>query len=118
MVVSRIVSSLEKAFVNDRPEKFIKLERLSALKGERVSFQLLCHDDPELDDKIHAFIVHKVEIFGELSKYARLRLVKNVPVPKPVSIEYDEHYLKTEPDFFPRFLFLCPMVTGSMQVIG
>ena len=111
MVVSRIVSSLEKVFVTDRPEKFVSLERISALKGERISFQLACHDDPALDDKIHAFILHKVEIFGTLSKYARLRLVKNVPVPKPVSIEYDEHYLKTEPGIFPELLI--PMPEGN-----
>ncbi len=104
MIVSKIVSSLEKAFINDRPEKFTALESISALKGERVSFQLLCYDDPELDDKPHVFITHKVEIFGALAKYARMRTVKYVPVVKPVSIEHDENYLSTSPGLYPDIL--------------
>lgn len=110
MIVSKIVSSLEKAFINDTPDKFETLERISALKGERVSFQLLCYDDPSLDEKKHVFITHKVEVTGELSKYSRLREVKYVPVVKPVSIEHDENYISTKPGLYPDIL--SPMTRG------
>ena len=41
MIKTKIVSSLEKAFFDEDIDKFEALEELSALKGERVSIQLL-----------------------------------------------------------------------------
>ena len=37
MIKARITSSLEKVFIDDRIEKYEVLERISALRGERVS---------------------------------------------------------------------------------
>ncbi len=41
MIRTRIVSSLEKFFLEDRIDRFAPLERISALRRERLSFQLL-----------------------------------------------------------------------------
>ena len=46
---TRIVSSLEKALITDRPEQHQVLERQSVLIGEKLDFQLLILDeDPEI----------------------------------------------------------------------
>lgn len=46
---TRIVSSLEKALITDRPEQHPVLERQSVLIGEKLDFQLLILDeDPEI----------------------------------------------------------------------
>jgi hypothetical protein len=111
MIQSKIISSLEKVFINDTPDKFKALEKISALKGERVSFQLICYDNPVLDEKPHVYIMHKVTLSGALSKYAKLRRVWQVPVTKPVSLEHDEHYISCEPGLYPDVL--APFTNGA-----
>ena len=41
MFQSRFVSSLEKCFQNSVPTEFTELSRISALRGERLSFQYI-----------------------------------------------------------------------------
>ena len=81
------------------------------MKGERVSIQLICYDNPALDEKRHVYIIHKVELSGALSKYAKLRRVWQVPVTKPVSLEHDEHYISSEPGLYPDILL--PLGKGN-----
>ena len=39
MLEARIISSLEKVFIDQKIDDFAELKRISALKGERFSFQ-------------------------------------------------------------------------------
>lgn len=46
-IITRIVSSLEKALADTRPENYPALEKQSALLGETLDFQLLVLDNDE-----------------------------------------------------------------------
>ena len=106
MFKTRIVSSLEKAFLDEKIEKFERLERLSALKGERISVQLLY--TYELDEEKVELAYCTPTLSGPLAKYATLRNVVSVPVVKPVRGAYDEEfdggYLRTTPGLYPDLL--------------
>ena len=41
MIKTRIVSSVEKCFLDEKVESFERLEKISMLKNERLSFQFL-----------------------------------------------------------------------------
>ena len=107
MIKTRLTSSLEKAFYDMPIERFPTLSRLSVLRGERVSFQLLttvCYENKAPDGSAHVRLTPTVK--GELSELVTLRQVKNVPVELPVSVDFgfDEHYLRTEPGMYPDIL--------------
>ena len=82
MFKTKIVSSLEKAFLDESIDKFESLERISALRGERISFQLLY--TYELDEERIELALCTPIISGPLAKYATVRNVTSVPVVKPV----------------------------------
>ena len=107
MFRTKIVSSLEKAFLEESIDKHERLERISALRGERVSFQLLYTYELDGEEIFQRLCALKLE--GALSKYATVRLVREVPVTKPVPWGYfdegcDGGYLRTTPGLYPDLL--------------
>ena len=104
MVKTKLVSSLEKAFVEDSLDKFESLGRISALRGERVSFQLLYTYDTS-DGTMPQIYQAYIYLDGSLSKYATVRNVENVPVIRAVNPGMtDDNYLKTTPGLYPDLL--------------
>ena len=51
MLKTKIISSMEKVFVDQKVEDFLALSYISALKGERLSLQLICSDDNDSPDR-------------------------------------------------------------------
>ncbi len=110
MIKTKIVSSLEKALYSDNLENFEAVKKISALKGERVSVQLL-HKyffTPEQYDWWNKRTVSAtVTTEGELAKYATLRDVCNVGIDRP-SLEYapadDGNYITKSPALLPDVL--------------
>ena len=106
MFKTKIVSSLEKAFLDEKIDKFERLEKISALRGEKVSIQLLY--TYELDEEKIELAFCEPKLSGPLAKYATLRNVVSVPVVKPVRGAYDEEfdggYLRTTPGLYPDLL--------------
>ena len=105
MIRSKIVSSLEKAFLDQKLEDFEALEYISALRGERLSIQLLhiyeTAESPATWDPRRLPIVPE----GELAPYVTIRRVFNVPVMKPTHfLGYDDNYLRTTPGVYPDLL--------------
>ena len=47
MLKTKIVSSQQKAFIDDKIDSFPTLKKISALRGERLSVQLLYVDEGE-----------------------------------------------------------------------
>ena len=102
MIKTKLVSSLEKAFVDEKIEKFDKLERISALRGERLSFQLLHTQDEE---RFIWMLYAPLSLSGALAEFATSRDVCHVPVIKPINYNaYDENYLRTAPGIYPDVL--------------
>ena len=106
MFKTKIVSSLEKAFLDEKIDKFERLEKISALRGEKISIQLLY--TYELDEERIELAFCEPKLTGPLAKYATLRNVVSVPVVKPVRGAYDEEfdggYLRTTPGLYPDLL--------------
>ena len=108
MIKAKIVSSLEKALLEDRIEKFKPLERISVLRGERLSFQILHTFEyaPESSPYQRNNAYAKLTAEGELSKYASFREVGNVPVERPTLEKAvdDDDYISKRPGLFPDIL--------------
>ena len=105
MIRTKIVSSLEKAFVDQNINDFESLEYISALRGERLSIQLLyvyeTKDSPVTWDPRRLPIVPE----GDLAPYVNIRRVFSVPVTKATHVlGYDENYLRTAPGLYPDLL--------------
>ena len=103
MIVTKIISSLEKVFLDDDPKKFPELKKISALRGERLSLQLLYRYENAENEIPKLKFGFKAE--GELAKHAIFYDVINLPVAKPVfHFKHDENYLRTSPGLFPDLL--------------
>ena len=108
MFKSKIVSSLEKAFLEESIDKFESLERISVLRGERLSVQLLYTYELDEED-IYQRLCTPV-FSGSLAKYTEHKLLKHVPVDKPTPRGYftepneDGGWLRTTPGLYPDLI--------------
>ena len=104
MLKLKFISSLEKVFPDQKIEDFAKLETLSALRGERVSVQLIYSYEPAVVNGAHT-ARHKIELSGDLSPFADMREVRCVPVTMPTNpYGCDDNYLRTAPGLYPDVL--------------
>lgn len=105
MLKFKLVSSLEKAFLDDKIESFEDLTHISALKGETVSLQLLATYEPVNTDYWNIYC--DISLSGKLAEYAKVRFVRHIPVSKPNVHGYGQHpedYLRTTPGLYPDML--------------
>ena len=111
MLKLKFISSLEKVFPDQRIEDFKELRTLSALKGERVSVQLIYSYDPAVIHGGHCQR-NKIELQGDLAPLANMREVRCVPVTMPTNpYGVDDNYLRTTPGLYPDVL--TPMHYGG-----
>lgn len=98
MICTKLVSSLEKPFVDESIRKFQALRHISMLKNERLSVQLLYTAD---NNEAHTTRL-KLSIEGAPAAFATARTVEQVPVmlaaPDPLP---DDNYLRTAPGIYP-----------------
>lgn len=100
MITSKIVSSLEKCFIDQKIYDFKELKSVSMLKNQRLAV-LLLHTASGDDEGIRTWM--NLEVSGELSAYASCETVENVPVLVPVA-KTDDNYLRTTPGLYPDVL--------------
>ena len=97
----KTVSSLEKVFIDSKITDYEKTSRLSALRGERVSFQVAF----TTGDGVERCEMCTVSLSGDLAPLARVRKVKNVPVEYPVYPDRtDDNYLRKTAGLYPDLL--------------
>ena len=102
MLQTKIVSSLDKCFIDSKLDDFDAISKITVLKNERFSFQLICRMDAPEDFMRQ---IYKPKIEGKLAKYATIREVKNVPVTMPSFPDcFDDNYLRTTPGIYPDLL--------------
>ena len=103
MLKFKIVSSLEKAFIDESIDKYEALEKISVLRGERFSLQLLYTYEDDEFEFYQKRIYPKLE--GALADYVTFHTVHNVPVIQPaVYNKLDDNYLRTSPGLYPDML--------------
>lgn len=115
MLKAKIVSSQIKAFVDSHLDEFDTLERITALRGERLSVQLLYVDMGEPYMDVRPML--PVRLGGDLAPFATLRDVRSVPVDRPVKPDAtDSQYLRTAPGIYPDIL--TPIRYGGKITVG
>ena len=103
MILTKLVTSLEKCFLDESIDRFETLTSISALKKERLFLQLLytaSDDEPNLNTRL------AVTLSGALAPYASMRTVGYVPVtmPAPTYPAPDDNYLRDTPGIYPDVL--------------
>ena len=87
----RIISSLEKCFLDDDIADKREIDRISVLKNEKTSFQLAY----TTRDGIGGTVFLTVELESELKPYATISRVVNVPCTYPVyTNRCDDYYIR------------------------
>lgn len=106
MLKTKIISSLSRVFIDSSIDDFAALEKISALKGEKISFQLVHSRVMEEGESIYAYReMFTPKFSGNLAKYATVREVKNVGVELPIIVgKSDENYERTTPGLYPDVL--------------
>lgn len=102
MLKLKFVSNLEKVFQDESFDAFKEIKKISALKGEKVSVQLVCA--LPVDETPNFPILFKPTFEGKLMKYASVRRVMSVPATRPANVNVDEDFLRTTPGLFPDVL--------------
>ena len=106
MLNVKFVSSLEKSFLDQDIADLEALDKISALRGERLSLQILYSYSQ--DDRHPSALYHTPVLEGELAEYATLRSVKHLPVTKYEGERGDrpsiDECLRLPPALFPDLL--------------
>ena len=104
MLKTKIVSSQEKIFFDSSIDSFDTLEKISVLRGEKLSLQLL-HVDSGEGEYLPIRPFCDLTLGGELSPYASMREVRCVPVDRPTKPGVDDgQYLRLTPGVYPDIL--------------
>lgn len=100
MLEIKIVSGLEKPFIDSSLDDYTKLTSISALKGERITFEIIYR---LIDDGDGLFLKRlRPTLYGGLAKYATLKNIKSVPVLMPGRHHIDDkELLRTAPGLYP-----------------
>lgn len=110
---AKIISSLEKCFLDDNMETKQSLTSGSMLKNESYQFQI-CYTMKSLSDGSKFIDLH---VNSKISDYITLYKIQHVPVKKPVyNIRNDNDYLSKNPGLFPDLL--TPLYPNNMLVLS
>lgn len=103
MIAAKIISSLEKTLPKTSLEDLVKLESISVLRGERLSFQM-AYIETDQSVKLHR-LWYTPRITGKLAEYASVRLVDFIPSAMPVYPGRScDNYISKEPGLYPDLL--------------
>ena len=106
MLKTKIVSSLAKVYTDSSIDELSTLKRISALKGEQISFQLVTqYVKEDSDGKFTERKLYTPDISGTLKEHVTLREVRNVGVELPTLPDLaDDAYDRTTPGLYPDLL--------------
>lgn len=114
MLRYKLLSSLDKPFLDSKLDDFTPLRKLTMLRNERISVQLVLTDDSAAAPH-RRFVGIKIE--GVFAPYATKRTLESVPSVMPAYPgRSDENYLRTAPGLYPDLL--APMqMNGSAACV-
>lgn len=94
----KLLSSLDKVFPDQIPVEKPECNKLTALRGETVSFQVAFCGSGFMDRQLY------IALESEISDSIRIRTVECVPVRKAVNDRIDDNYLRCKPGMYPDLL--------------
>lgn len=98
----KFISSLEKCRLSDEFEDKKEIKKLSLMKNEHQSVQLLIY---ESNEKVATRLISKIKVVSELAECITVRNVQEVYVAMPVALGCgDGNYISKEPGLFPDLL--------------
>lgn len=98
---AKIISSLEKCFLDETVEQKPELGPVSMLKNERYSFQV-CYEEQEPSS---LWLVRHFRVESPLEKFIHISKVECIPSATPAYRDRkDDNYLRTEPGLYPDLL--------------
>ena len=102
MIRTKIISSLEKPFIDEKIDKFDRLEKISALRGETVRFQIIYDNENGSYDIFTSLL--RITPKDSLADFVTIRNVRHMPIDMPYHRELTEDYIRTTPGLFPDLL--------------
>lgn len=107
MLKTKLISSLEKCFIDDDYNSFEEINKVNIYKNTDAAFQFLAFDGDEADCARKAF---KIKAKGDVAEFVSFREVHSIPnyiptwtTPK-IAKEQDPTFLRTEPGLYPDVL--------------
>lgn len=98
---AKIISSLEKCFLDETLAQKSPLGAISMLKNERYSFQV-CYSAKECVD---SKLIRHFHVESPLKDCIHISMVRHIPSTMPVFRQRcDDNYLRTEPGLYPDLL--------------
>ena len=114
MIKTRLISSLEKPFVDMKIEDFAELGSICGLKGERLSFQLIHTRVAGAEWACRS--VANVQVEGKLAEYVTVRNVASVAALFPIHPHNrDNDLLRDTPGLYPDLLE--PLRKGGNAIV-
>ena len=98
----KVISALDKVFADGCYDDYSTIKKVTALKGERVAFQIVCLIDYAPDSGFGRKFT--VSIDGEAAKYTTVRQVRHVPALFTKRSIIDEDFIKLTPGLVPDVL--------------
>ena len=123
MIQTKITSSMEKCFLDANIENYPTLTHLSALKNERVSFQLFYTDDTVDTTIPYRATTYRLQIEGIDKELYSIRHIDSVPVTIPCLAEKgDGNFLRSTPGLYPDVLTplyhnVVSVMRGQLQAV-
>lgn len=107
MLNLKIISSLEKCFLDNNPEDFSEIKSINIYKNTDASFQLLPFN---MDEAKQARSYYKVTAEGDIAHLVTFRCVENIPNYIPhdhtpnLAKKTDPNFVRTTPGLYPDVL--------------
>ena len=118
MLEMKIISSLEKCFLDSDPGEFAPVERIRIYRNSPGAFQFIAFDESEADDRR---VRYRLVAEGDIAPCLRFRCVENVPnyIPVPPTSARaalsDNDYLRTTPGLYPDVLV--PLLNKGLVMV-
>lgn len=113
MLRAKIISNLDKVLGDGCYEDYREISSITALRGERVAFQLLCEAIPEGESNYPR--LYRPTLSGDLAKHATVREVRHVPAMGNFRGNSDPDYITTKPGLIPDIL--APLPYGGRMAL-
>lgn len=111
----KMVSSLEKCFLDDAMDSKTEKNRFVMFANEKLSFQVMYHADV-IDEGIATYS-GDLSVSGALAPYAEIRQVANVPNQFPTyNVSPGGEFIRTEPGLYPDLIRPLMYPNGVMAV--
>lgn len=115
----RVIDSLQKIFMDDKPLTCPQLYKISVLKGETASFQIAYryldfYSSSQMLVQAPKNPNLNVAVVSEIKDLVQIRKVGYVPSTFPCYTEHDDNYITTLPGLFPDVL---EEIKGSIAFI-